>query len=116
MGINELLALIGALGGLEAIKWVVNFYVNRKTNARKEDATADSMEDENERKQVAWLEERIAQRDTKIDALYVEMRQEQKAHIETIYKLHEVELKLKDAEMRRCDVPRCANRLPPSDY
>lgn len=44
MGINELLALIGALGGLEAIKWVVNFYVNRKTNARKEDAAADAAE------------------------------------------------------------------------
>ena len=63
MGINELLALIGALGGLEAIKWVVNFYVNRKTNARKEDAAADAAENENERKQIAWLEERIAQRD-----------------------------------------------------
>ena len=37
MGLNEWLAIIGALGGLEAIKWVVNFYVNRKTNARKED-------------------------------------------------------------------------------
>ena len=36
MGLNEWLALIGALGGLEAIKWVINFYVNRKTNARKE--------------------------------------------------------------------------------
>lgn len=44
MGLNEWLAIIGALGGLEAIKWVVNFYVNRKTNARKEDAAADSME------------------------------------------------------------------------
>ena len=71
MGLNEWLALIGALGGFEAIKWIVNFYVNRRTNARKEDATADSMEDENERKQVAWLEDRIAQRDAKIDAIYV---------------------------------------------
>ena len=44
MGLNEWLALIGALGGFEAIKWIVNFYVNRRTNARKEDATADSME------------------------------------------------------------------------
>lgn len=61
MGLNEWLALIGALGGLEAIKWVINFYVNRKTNARKEGAAADSMENENERKQIAWLEERIAQ-------------------------------------------------------
>ena len=83
MGINELLALIGAMGGLEAVKWVVNFYVNRKTNARKEDAAADAAENENERKQIAWLEDRIAQRDAKIDGLYAEMRQEQKAHLET---------------------------------
>lgn len=69
MELNDWLAILGAIGGLEAIKWIVNFYVNRKTNARKEDATADSMEDENERKQVDWLEDRIAQRDTNIDAM-----------------------------------------------
>ncbi|MCB6271544.1 MULTISPECIES: hypothetical protein [Bacteroides] len=116
MGINELLALIGAMGGLEAVKWVVNFYVNRKTNARKEDAAADAAENENERKQIAWLEDRIAQRDAKIDGLYAEMRQEQKAHLETIHKFHESELKLKEAEMKRCDIRGCANRQPPSDY
>ena len=69
MELNDWLAILGALGGLEAIKWMVNFYVNRKTDARKEDASADSMEDENERKQVDWLEDRIAQRDTNIDAM-----------------------------------------------
>ena len=71
MELNDWLTILGALGGFEAIKWMVNFYVNRKTDARKEDASADSMEDENERKQVDWLEDRIAQRDTKIDAIYV---------------------------------------------
>lgn len=69
MELNDWLTILGALGGLEAIKWIVNFYVNRKTDARKEDASADSMEDENERKQVDWLEDRIAQRDTNIDAM-----------------------------------------------
>ena len=69
MELNDWLTILGALGGLEAIKWMVNFYVNRKTDARKEDASADSMEDENERKQVDWLEDRIAQRDTNIDAM-----------------------------------------------
>ena len=59
MELNDWLTILGALGGLEAIKWMVNFYVNRKTNARKEDASADAMENENERKQVAWLEDRI---------------------------------------------------------
>ena len=74
MELNDWLAIIGAFGGLEAVRWGVTFWVNRKTNARKEDASADSMEDENERKQVDWLEERIAQRDAKIDALYVELQ------------------------------------------
>lgn len=116
MGLNEWLAIIGTLGGFEAIKWVVNFYVNRKTNARKEDASADAMENENERKQVAWLEDRIAQRDAKIDALYIELRQEQAAHLDEIHKRHETELKLKEAEMKRCDVRGCGKRQPPSDY
>lgn len=115
MGLNEWLAVIGALGGFEAIKWIVNFYVNRKTNARKEDASADSMEDENERKQVDWLEDRIAQRDMKIDTIYVELRNEQNDKLSWIHKCHELELQLIDAEHNRCDRPdsECGRRIPP---
>ena len=116
MELNDWLAIIGALGGLEAIKWIVNFYVNRKTNARKEDASADAMDSENERKQIAWLEERIAQSDAKIDTIYVELRQEQAAHLDEIHKRHGIELKLKEAEAKRRDVHRCDRRQPPSDY
>ena len=43
MELNDWITILGTLGGLEAIKWMVNFYVNRKTDARKEDASADSM-------------------------------------------------------------------------
>ena len=111
MELNDWLTILGALGGLEAIKWIVNFYVNRKTDARKEDAAADAAENENERKQVAWLEERIAQRDTKIDAIYVELRQEQAEKLQLIHDKHELELRLKE-----CDVRGCSNRQPPSDY
>ena len=110
------MALIAALGGWEAVRWGITFWTSRKTNARKEDAVADAAENENERKQIAWLEDRIAQRDAKIDGLYAEMRHEQKAHLETIHKFHESELKLKEAEIRRCDIRGCANRQPPSDY
>ena len=69
MELNDWLTILGAIGGTSTITWLVTFWVNRKTNARKEDASADSMEDENERKQVDWLEDRIAQRDTNIDAM-----------------------------------------------
>lgn len=116
MGLNEWLAILGAIGGSSTITWAITFWTNRKTNARKEDATADSMESENERKQVDWLEKRMSERDMKIDALYVELRQEQASHLEDIHKRYEVELKLKEAEMKRCDVRGCGNRQPPSDY
>ena len=114
MELNDWLAIIGAIGGSSTITWAITFWVNRKTNARKEDASADAMENENERKQVAWLEERIAQRDTKIDGLYVELRQAQSAHLEEIHKRHEIELRLKEAEMKRCDVRGCGGRKPPT--
>ncbi len=116
MGLNEWLTIIGALGGLEAVKWGVNFFVHRKTNARKEDAAVDDLENENERKQIAWLEARIAQRDAKIDTIYVELRQEQAAHLDEIHKRHETELKLKESEMRRCEVRRCLDREPQTGY
>ena len=116
MGLNDWLAILGAMGGSSTLTWAITFWVNRKTNARKEDATADSMEDENQRRQVDWLEKRLAERDTKIDALYVELRQEQSAKLDEIQKRHEVELKLKEAEMKRCDVRGCQTRIPPSDY
>jgi hypothetical protein len=116
MELNDWIAILGAIGGLEAIKWIVNFYVNRKTNARKEDATADSMEDENERKQVDWLEKRLAERDAKIDTIYVELRQEQAAHLDEIHKRHETELKLKESDMKRCEVRKCLEREPQTGY
>ena len=115
MELTNWLAIIGAFGGLEAVRWGVTFWVNRKTNARKEDASADSMEDENERKQVDWLEERIAQRDAKIDALYVELRNEQSDKLAWIHKCHKLELQLKDAEHNRCAGPtaNAAVGIPP---
>ena len=48
MELNDWLTIIGAFGGLEAVRWGVTFWVNRKTNARKEDCllyTSDAADD-----------------------------------------------------------------------
>lgn len=115
MELNDVLAIIAAIGGVETVKWIINFYVNRKTDARKEKASAESMEGDNERKQISWLEERIAQRDAKIDSIYVELRKEQSEKIEWIHKCHDLELGLKDADYNRCNIPDsdCGRRIPP---
>lgn len=115
MNLDTILAVVGAIGGAEGIKWGLRAWLNRKTDARKEDAAADALEINNEKTQIGWLEDRITQRDLKIDALYVELRQEQAAKLEEIYKRHEAELALKDAENSRCDRPDsdCGRRIPP---
>ena len=50
MQITTILAFITAMGGLEAVKWLVRYITCRKTDARKEEASVNSMEEENRRK------------------------------------------------------------------
>lgn len=113
--LTDIITIVGTMGGIEGIKWGLRAWVNRKTDARKEDAAADAMEIDNEKTQVSWLEERITQRDLKIDVLYVELREEQSAKLEEIHKRYQVELALKDAEHNRCDMSDgdCSRRIPP---
>ena len=116
MQITTILAFITAFGGLEAVKWLVRYINCRQTDARKEEASADSLEEENRRKKVDWLEERLAQRDEKIDGLYAELHKEQAEKIDWIHKCHEVELAQKESEIKKCEIRGCVKRIPPSVY
>lgn len=116
MNLNDWVVLITALGGIEGFKQLAKWWVNRRYERRKADASADAAEDENERKQVDWLEKRLEQRDEKVDALYIELRKKESENLELVYKNHELELQLKEAEMKRCLKRGCGDREPPSDY
>ena len=89
MELNEWLTILGALGGFEAIKWTVNFYVHRHTNARKEDAAADAVEIQNLltiidslNKQIERLEKDLVGRNSKVDFLYAELRKSEEKILE----------------------------------
>ncbi len=123
MGLNDWLAIIGAIGGSSTITWLITFWVNRKTNARKEDASADGMEIQNllniinaQSSQIDNQEKRMATRDAKVDFLYSENNKLRSEQLGLIKDRHELELRLKEAEIKKCDVRGCANRQPPSDY
>ena len=45
MQITTILAFITAMGGLEAVKWMVRYISCRKTDARKEEADVSSLEE-----------------------------------------------------------------------
>lgn len=83
--------IVGSFGGLEFIKWLGG---RRKS-------------------EVDWLEERMGQRDAKIDSLYGELRRSEADKLEWIHKYHELELMCKEAEWNRCNVRHCERREPP---
>lgn len=62
--------------------FITHVFSCRKTDARKEEADVSSLEEENRRKKVDWLEDRLTQRDEKIDGLYIELRKEQEEKID----------------------------------
>lgn len=116
MMMTTFLAFATAMGGLEAIKWIVRSISYRKTDFRKEEASVDNMEEENRRKKVDWLEERLTLRDEKIDEIYAELRKEQEEKMGWINRCHEVELAQKESEVKKCEIRGCAKRIPPSEY
>lgn len=107
-----LLTLISTLGGLELIK----FLLNRKIFSRKEEATVVSLERQNERDHIKYLEERLAERDSKIDTIYLELRKEQAEKLEILREKHTIELELREANVKKCVVRGCSGRKPPSEY
>lgn len=116
METTDLLAIIGGIGGVQGIIELVKWWRGRKVQDRQDVAEVVAAENENERKQVSWLENRLAERDKKIDALYAELRSEQAARLEEVHRRHEVELKLAEVEVKKCHKRGCADRIPPSDY
>lgn len=113
MEISDIITLVGTIGGMQGIVELGKWWFSRKTEARKEDADITAIENQNRRSQVDWLEKRLAERDAKIDSIYAELRKEQTLRIGEIHQRHEVELRLTDAEARKCLVRGCQNRIPP---
>lgn len=103
------------------------FYSTRK---RKEVAEAEIKELEADAKQVEnisgfaseWeklyekAEQKLEQKDAKIDRLYLEKEKDRQRMRQLTEENSDLKLKLQAAEFRKCDKRGCADREPPSGY
>lgn len=112
----DILTIIGSIGGVQGFIELVKWWHGRKVRDRQEIATVEAAEEENNRRQVDWLEKRLAERDAKLDHIDEELRAEQNARLEEIHRRHELELKLTEMEVKKCLRHGCKDRQPPSDY
>lgn len=104
--------IISALGGLELVKWLFN----RKNSDRKEKADIRDQEIDTHQKQIERYEKRLSERDLKVDAIYRELREEQKKNLELIETNNKLELDKELLQHQKCEVRGCQNRKPPGVY
>lgn len=116
MDVTNIITLIGTVGGIQGIVELAKWWKSRRLRIREDEAGVEALENENTRKQIDWLESRLAERDRKIDSIYEELRAEQAKRIEEIHLKHKIELRLTEAEAKKCLVRGCASRVPPGEY
>lgn len=104
--------IIASLGGREFFAWIAN----RKAYARKENASAKDAELSVYEKQIERYEQRLAQRDQKVDALYKELREEQRRNLDLVEKVNKLELDVEIKDLQKCETRGCVDRRPPGVY
>lgn len=110
MEIVEIIAaIIGALGGFEAIK----YFINRKSNARKADAEADSAEFDALREYNEYLQKTLTEKEQRFTEQTGRLRRIQDEHFSLMREKAQVELEL---QKYRCVVAKCPKREPQNGY
>lgn len=104
------MAVLGALGGWQFVKYVSNWRTERKN------AGAESEEKELGvlRKHIDWLEKRYNSLSEKVDDLYKQVRELENEKIELMGKNKELEMALKESRYNECRRPddECLRRYP----
>ena len=102
-------AVVAALGGWEAIR----YFINRKSNARKAEAEADSAEFGVLRETVEFLQTQLKEKEERFANQTDRLRKVQDDYFELLKKNAATELEL---QRFRCVRPKCAQREPKNGY
>ena len=104
-----ILSIIGAIGGWEAVRYLIN----RKSNKRKEEAEADSVEFAVLRDTMVFLQEQLNEKEQRFAEQTSILRNTQSEVLDLTKNKGELELEL---QRYRCVVPKCASRQPQNGY
>ena len=104
-----IISIIGAIGGWEAIRYLIN----RKANKRKEEAEADAVEFNVLRDTMVFLQEQLNEKEQRFAEQTSLLHENQNEVLELTKKKGELELEL---QRYRCVVPKCTNRQPQNGY
>ena len=107
--IASIISMVGALGGWEAVKYMIN----RKYNKRKEEAEADSVEFNVLRETVDFLQTQLQEKEKRFAEQTDVMRKLNTDVLELTKAKAQLEL---DLQRYRCVVKNCVKREPQNGY
>lgn len=110
---NTILAIIGAMGGVEGIKWGIRAWANRKTNARIADAQADVEEFKALREYNEFLQKQLSEKEARFVEQTGRLRQVQDELFTLKESYSDVKLEL---ALKRCERKKCGDREPQNGY
>lgn len=123
MSVESIFTILASLGVFETAKSIFIWYKNRvherKKNLLEEQKDAIevvALDNEKERAHIDWLENRIIERDQRVDKIFKSYLETNEKLIQTIKEKGDIELQLKEVTIKRCDIRKCPDREPPSSY
>lgn len=102
-----------SLGGFEFVKWLANWFTNRKNNKRENDASADDSEFSVLRKQIEFLQEQLLKKEERFAAQTDALRDVTRKELELT---REVTMLKTERGLKLCERRMCAERQPQSGY
>lgn len=111
--LTDILTIIGTMGGIEGIKWAVRAWVNRKTDARIEDARADVEEFKALREYNEFLQKQLSDKEERFVEQTGRLRQIQDELFTLKESYSDVKLEL---ALKRCEKKKCGSREPQNGY
>lgn len=113
MELNDWVILITSLGGIEGVKQLLKWWMNRKNAARIDDTKADREEFELLRDVTSFLEKTLSEKEQRFVEQTERLRQVQADLL--AQKEENAQLRIENA-LTKCEVKKCPNREPPTGY
>ena len=113
MEMNDWIMLVTALGGIEGIKQLVKWWMNRKTDKRISDAQADVEEFKALREYNEFLQKQLSEKEQR----FVEQTDRLRKVQDELFTLKETNSDLKlELALKRCERKKCGDREPQNGY
>ena len=111
--LTDIITIVGTMGGIEAFKWGVTAWRNRKTDARIEDARADGEEFKTLREYNEFLQKQLSDKEERFVEQTGRLRQVQ----DELFALKENHSDLNlELALKKCEKKKCGDREPQNGY